>query len=85
MDERVPFRQLYLHSLVRDAQGQKMSKMRGNVVNPLEWMERFGTDALRFALMIKAAPGTDIALSEESSSAIARLPTRFGTLRGSCS
>ncbi len=66
VDERVPFRQLYLHSLVRDAQGQKMSKMKGNVVNPLEWMERFGTDALRFALMIKAAPGTDIALSEDA-------------------
>ncbi|PYU25659.1 MAG: valine--tRNA ligase [Acidobacteria bacterium] len=64
--ERIPFRTLYLHSLVRDAQGQKMSKMRGNVVDPLEWMERYGTDALRFTLAIKAAPGTDIALSEEA-------------------
>jgi len=43
-----------------------MSKMRGNVVDPLEWMEKHGTDALRFTLMIKAAPGTDISLSEES-------------------
>jgi valyl-tRNA synthetase len=42
-----------------------MSKMRGNVVNPLDWMEKYGTDALRFTLAIKAAPGTDIALSEE--------------------
>jgi valyl-tRNA synthetase len=64
--ERIPFRTLYLHSLVLDAQGQKMSKMRGNVIDPLEWMERFGTDALRFTLAIKAAPGTDIALSEEA-------------------
>ncbi len=64
--ERIPFRQLYLHSLVRDAQGQKMSKMRGNVVNPLDWMEKYGTDALRFTLAIKAAPGTDIALSEDA-------------------
>jgi len=64
--ERVPFRTLYLHSLVRDAQGQKMSKMRGNVINPLEWMDKYGTDALRFTLAIKAAPGTDIALSEDA-------------------
>jgi valyl-tRNA synthetase len=64
--ERIPFRTLYVHSLVRDAQGQKMSKMRGNVVDPLEWMERYGTDALRFTLAIKAAPGTDIALSEDA-------------------
>jgi valyl-tRNA synthetase len=64
--QRIPFRTLYLHSLVRDAQGQKMSKMRGNVVDPLEWMEQFGTDALRFTLAIKAAPGTDIALSEDA-------------------
>lgn len=64
--ERIPFRTLYLHSLVRDAQGQKMSKMRGNVVDPLEWMEKYGTDALRFTLAIKAAPGSDIALSEEA-------------------
>ncbi len=64
--ERIPFRTLYLHSLVRDAQGQKMSKMRGNVIDPLEWMEKHGTDALRFTLAIKAAPGTDIALSEDA-------------------
>jgi valyl-tRNA synthetase len=64
--ERIPFRSLYLHALVRDAQGQKMSKMRGNVVDPLEWMEKYGTDALRFTLAIKAAPGSDIALSEEA-------------------
>jgi valyl-tRNA synthetase len=63
---RAPFNELYLHSLVRDEHGQKMSKMRGNVVDPLDWLEKFGTDALRFTLMIKAAPGTDISLGEES-------------------
>jgi valyl-tRNA synthetase len=62
---RAPFSELYLHSLVRDEHGQKMSKMRGNVVDPLDWMEKHGTDALRFTLMTKAAPGTDISLSEE--------------------
>jgi len=65
MKNRVPFRSLYLHALVRDPEGQKMSKTRGNVVDPLELIEKFGTDALRFTLTIMAAPGTDIALSEE--------------------
>jgi valyl-tRNA synthetase len=63
--ERIPFRALYLHSLVRDPEGVKMSKTRGNVVDPLELIEKFGTDALRFTLAVMAAPGTDIALSEE--------------------
>jgi valyl-tRNA synthetase len=64
-EERIPFRRLHLHSLVRTAEGAKMSKTRGNVVDPLEIIEKHGTDALRFALMVMAAPGTDIALSEE--------------------
>jgi valyl-tRNA synthetase len=63
---KLPFPELYLHSLVRDEHGQKMSKMRGNVVDPLDWIEKHGTDALRFTLAIKAAPGTDIALGEDS-------------------
>ena len=63
--ERIPFRELYLHSLVRDPEGVKMSKTRGNVVDPLELIEKHGTDALRFTLAVMAAPGTDIALSEE--------------------
>ena len=62
---RIPFRQLSLHGLVRDPHGVKMSKTRGNVVDPLEVIEKQGTDALRFALAIMAAPGTDIALSED--------------------
>jgi valyl-tRNA synthetase len=63
---KLPFAQLYLHSLVRDEHGQKMSKMRGNVVNPLDWIEKHGTDALRFTLIVQAAPGTDISLSEDA-------------------
>ena len=59
----VPFRELYIHALVRDAEKQKMSKTRGNVIDPLEVTEEYGTDAVRFALAICAAPGTDIAFS----------------------
>ena len=61
----VPFRELYIHALVRDAERQKMSKTKGNVLDPLEVTEKFGTDAVRFALSISAAPGTDIAFSND--------------------
>ncbi len=61
----VPFRELYIHALVRDADKQKMSKTKGNVVDPLEVTKKYGTDAVRFALAISAAPGTDIAFSNE--------------------
>jgi len=61
----VPFRDVYIHALVRDAQGQKMSKSKGNVVNPLELMEKHGTDALRFTLAAFAAQGRDIKLDEQ--------------------
>ena len=60
----VPFRAVYFNSLVRDEHGAKMSKTKGNVIDPLETMEEFGTDALRFSLAIMAAPGTDISLSK---------------------
>jgi valyl-tRNA synthetase len=63
-DDSVPFRQVYIHALVRDADRQKMSKTKGNVIDPLEVVERFGTDATRFTLAAMAAPGTDIAFSE---------------------
>jgi valyl-tRNA synthetase len=62
-NDSVPFRQVYIHALVRDAERQKMSKTKGNVVDPLEVIERFGTDATRFTLAAMAAPGTDIAFS----------------------
>src|ERR1035438_3486174 len=63
-DDSVPFRNVYIHSLVRDAERQKMSKTKGNVLDPLDIIERFGTDATRFTLAAMAAPGTDIAFSE---------------------
>ncbi len=61
----VPFREVYIHALVRDAEGQKMSKSKGNVIDPLHVMEQFGTDALRFTLAAMASPGRDIKLAEE--------------------
>ena len=63
--ERIPFRRLYLHSLVRTAEGAKMSKTKGTGVDPLELTQKFGTDALRYMLASMAAPGTDIILSED--------------------
>lgn len=63
--KEVPFRDVYVHALVRDAQGQKMSKSKGNVIDPLVMMDRFGTDAFRFTLTALAAQGRDVKLSEE--------------------
>jgi len=60
----VPFRNVYIHGLIRDAERQKMSKTKGNVVDPIEIIEKYGTDAVRFTLAAMAAPGTDIAFSE---------------------
>jgi valyl-tRNA synthetase len=61
----VPFHQVYIHGLVRDAEKQKMSKTRGNTIDPLEMTEKYGTDAVRLALLQGAAPGTDIVFTEE--------------------
>jgi valyl-tRNA synthetase len=61
----VPFKDVYIHALVRDAEGQKMSKSKGNVIDPLHVMDQFGTDALRFTLASMASPGRDIKLAEE--------------------
>jgi valyl-tRNA synthetase len=63
-NDSVPFRQVYIHALVRDADRQKMSKTKGNVIDPLQIIDRFGTDATRFTLAAMAAPGTDIAFNE---------------------
>lgn len=61
---RVPFRTVYLHGLVLDAKGRKMSKSKGNVIDPLLLTEKFGTDAFRMALVVGNTPGTSLALSE---------------------
>jgi valyl-tRNA synthetase len=61
----VPFRDVYIHALVRDEQGQKMSKSKGNVIDPLDIMNQYGTDAFRFTLAAMAAMGRDIRLAEE--------------------
>jgi valyl-tRNA synthetase len=61
----VPFRDVYIHALVRDAEGQKMSKSKGNVIDPMEVIDSYGADALRFTLAALAAQGRDVRLSEE--------------------
>ncbi len=59
----VPFREVYIHGLVRDERGQKMSKSRGNVIDPLELIDRYGADALRFTICALTGPGRDVKLS----------------------
>jgi valyl-tRNA synthetase len=61
----VPFRDVYIHALVRDQEGQKMSKSKGNVIDPLEVMDKFGADAFRFTLAALAAMGRDVKLAED--------------------
>jgi valyl-tRNA synthetase len=61
--ESVPYREVYIHALVRDANREKMSKTKGNVVNPIEIVKQYGTDAVRFTLASMASPGTDIAFN----------------------
>ncbi|MFC2000852.1 valine--tRNA ligase, partial [Chloroflexota bacterium] len=60
---KIPFRWVYLHGLIRDEKGEKMSKLRGNVINPLEAIERYGADAVRFGMVTGTAPGNDIPIS----------------------
>ena len=63
--KKTPFSKVYVHALVRDEKGHKMSKSKGNVVDPLELIKKYGADALRFTLISMAAPGRDVKLSEE--------------------
>jgi len=63
LGDSVPFRDVYIHALVRDANREKMSKTKGNVINPIEIVEQYGTDAVRFTLASMASPGTDIAFN----------------------
>ncbi|MGD0648824.1 MAG: valine--tRNA ligase, partial [Acidobacteriaceae bacterium] len=62
--DAVPFRNVYIHALVRDADRQKISKTKGNVIDPIEIVTKYGTDAVRFTLAAQASPGTDIAFNE---------------------
>ena len=62
--DKVPFHTVYIHALVRDERGQKMSKSKGNIIDPLELIDKFGADALRFTLTALAAQGRDVRLSE---------------------
>jgi len=63
LKDSVPFREVYIHALVRDANREKMSKTKGNVVDPIEIVKQYGTDAVRFTLASMASPGTDIAFN----------------------
>ena len=61
---KIPFKNVYMHGLILDAKGQKMSKSKGNVINPLDLIEKFGTDALRMSLIVGNTPGTSLPLDE---------------------
>ncbi|WP_151640883.1 valine--tRNA ligase [Corynebacterium sp. 11A] len=74
---QIPFRDLYLHGLVRDERGRKMSKSLGNGIDPMEWVERFGADALRFALARGANPGVDLPLGEDAAQSARNFSTKL--------
>ena len=63
--DKEPFKDIYVHALSKDEKGQKMSKSKGNVINPLDLIEKYSADALRFTLLSMASPGTDVKLSED--------------------
>ena len=63
--KKIPFSKIYVHALVRDEKGQKMSKSKGNVIDPLDIITKYGADSLRFTLISMAAPGRDVKLSED--------------------
>ncbi|MGW4110078.1 valine--tRNA ligase [Actinosynnema sp. NPDC004786] len=65
MDGKQPFDHVFLHGLIRDQFGKKMSKSRGNGIDPIDWMDAYGTDATRFTLLRAASPGSDMALADE--------------------
>ena len=63
--KKEPFSKVYVHALVRDQKGQKLSKSKGNVIDPLDLIKKYGADALRFTLISMAAPGRDVKMSED--------------------
>ncbi|MCV7385006.1 valine--tRNA ligase [Mycolicibacter longobardus] len=85
---KVPFHNVFLHGLIRDEHGRKMSKSRGNGIDPLDWVETFGADALRFTLARGASPGGDLSIGEDHARAsrnfVTKLfnATRFALLNG---
>ncbi|GAB2925674.1 valine--tRNA ligase [Rhodococcus aerolatus] len=76
-EQAVPFTDVLLHGLVRDAQGRKMSKSKGNGIDPLDWVERFGADALRFTLARGSNPGSDLAVGEDAAQASRNFATKL--------
>ena len=76
-EQAVPFRDVFLHGLLRDAEGKKMSKSRGNGIDPLDWLDRFGADALRFTLTRGANPGADLSVGDEHADASRRFATKL--------
>ncbi|MCL0121403.1 valine--tRNA ligase [Corynebacterium pygosceleis] len=74
---QVPFTDLFLHGLVRDEKGRKMSKSLGNGIDPMDWVERFGADALRFTLARGANPGTDLPIGEDSAQSSRNFATKL--------
>jgi valyl-tRNA synthetase len=75
--QELPFKKVYLHGLIRDSKGQKMSKSKGNVINPLEIGEKYGTDALRMAIVIRSSAGLDKTLSEADFKAMRNLNNKL--------
>lgn len=74
---RVPFEHVFLHGLVRDEHGQKMSKSKGNGIDPLDWVERFGADALRFTLARGANPGGDLSVGDDHAQSSRNFATKL--------
>ena len=84
----MPFTDVFLHGLIRDESGRKMSKSKGNVIDPLDWLDVYGADALRFTLARGASPGGDLSVGEDhvraSRNFVTKLfnATRFALLNG---
>lgn len=76
-DGPVPFRDVFLHGLVRDEHGQKMSKSKGNGIDPLDWVDQYGADALRFTLARGAAPGGDLSVGDDHAQASRNFATKL--------
>lgn len=74
---KLPFQEVYLHGLIRDAQGRKMSKSKGNVINPMEISQKYGTDALRMALIIRSTPGLDKSVGDGDFKAMRNLTNKI--------